>query len=214
MRGSVLLALTSPRKALTVRNMRRFLVLSLLTAAACSSSKAAGPSPSAEQMQGMEEHQEGNLTVKTYDLFHGGKPDVWEYYKQATDSRTGKPVEQLVRKEMDLNNDGKVDLWRWYGDNGNVTKEALDLDFDGKVDEIIFFDDKGVPVKKELALNFDGKPNLWKYYEKGQLVRKERDSKGTGKVDTWEYWEGGKIDRIGVDSDGDGVVDQWTKAPQ
>jgi hypothetical protein len=188
-------------------------LLGLLAAAACAGAKAGGPNRlSSEEMQGVEERKQGDLTVKIYDLNHTGA-DVWDYSKTVTDPKTGKSGLLLVRKEMDLNGDGKVDLWRWYRDDGSVEKEALDLDFDGKVDEVIFFDAKGQPVKKEQALNFDGKPNLWKYYERGQLVRKERDTKGTGRVDTWEYWEGGKIDRIGIDTDGDGIVDQWIKSP-
>ncbi len=194
--------------------MRRLCLTSLVALAACSGPKAAGPNrPSSDELQGVEEHKQGDLTVKTYDILHSGRPDVWDYSKTVPDPRTGKPGLLLIRKEMDLNGDGKVDLWRWYRDDGTIEKEALDLDFDGKVDEVIFFDSKGVPVKKEQALNFDGKPNLWKYYEKGQLVRKERDTKGNGRVDTWEYWEGGKIDRIGIDTDGDGIVDQWIKSP-
>jgi hypothetical protein len=196
--------------------MARYCSIALVgaLATACqahNASSASSQKQTAEEMEGITQHQEGDLTVKTYDLFHTGRPDVWEYYKTIPDPAGGKPTLQLVRKEMDLNDDGKVDLWRWYNDKQQVVKEALDLDFDGHVDELILFDDKGVPVKKELALNFTGKPNLWKYYEKGNLVRKERDTKGTGKVDTWEYWEGGHIDRVGTDTDGDGVVDQWTK---
>ncbi len=180
--------------------------------AACAGSKAE-EKPShgtADEQQGIKEKQEGNLTVKMYDLFHSGHADVWEYYEPIT-GPDGKPAQRLVRKEMDLNDDGKVVVWRWYNDKEQVIKEALDLDFDGKVDEIIYFDERGEPIKKELALDFKGKPNTWKYYEKGKLVRVERDTKGTGKVDTWEYWEGGKVDRIGIDTDGDGVVDQWVK---
>ena len=158
--------------------------------------RAEGRRPQAHRVRadaGVEEHKQGDLTVKTYDLFHERKARrLGLLTRPSPDPKTGKPGQLLIRKEMDLNGDGKVDLWRWYGTTATIEKEALDLDFDGKVDEIIFFDDKGVPGEEGEALNFDGKPNLWKYYEKGQLVRKERDTKGNGRVDTWEYWEGGR----------------------
>jgi hypothetical protein len=187
-----------------------FLLAPLVGCASNQASSKAGEQ-SAEEIAGIQSKKEGDLTVKMFDLFHTGRPDVWEYYQPVVDPATGKSHLRLVRKEMDLNDDSKVDVTRYYDENERVVKEELDLDFDGKIDEVIYFDDKGMPTKKELALDFNGKPNLWKYYEKGQMVRKERDSKGTGKVDTWEYWEDGKLDRIGVDTDGDGVVDQWQK---
>jgi hypothetical protein len=193
--------------------LRGLLVPCVLAAAAgCAGNRAASGSGSdkAEEIVGIQSRQEGDLTVKMFDLFHTGRPDVWEYYKTVTDPATGRSRLRLVRKEMDLNDDGKVDVTRYYDENEKVVKEELDLDFEGKVDEVIYFDDRGLPTKKEV-LDANGRPNLWKYYENGQMVRIERDTKGTGKVDTWEYWVDGKLDRIGVDTVGDGVVHRWER---
>jgi len=183
----------------------------------CASTRVAGAASgeeSAEEIEGIQSRQEGDLTVKTYDLFHTGRPDVWEYYQTVTDPNTGRTNLRLVRKEMDLNDDGRVDVTRFYGENDRVVKEELDLDFDGKVDEVIYFDDRGSPSKKEVR-DSKGKPVLWKYYENGQLAREERDSKGTGAVDTWEYWVDGKLDRIFVESSTDGVMrERQIKTPR
>jgi hypothetical protein len=179
----------------------------------CASTQSTGPrsgTQTAEEMEGIRSHQEGTLTVKMFDLFHTGRPDVWEYYETLTDPATGQTHLRLVRKELDLNDDGRVDVIRYYDENDRVVKEELDLDFDGKIEEVIYFDDRGTPSRKEM-LGPDGKPRLWKYYENGKLAREERISKTTGKVESWEYWVDGKLDRIFVVSDdaSGGVLKEW-----
>jgi hypothetical protein len=201
---------------------RALIIPSLLSAAflfACGGSKkeARGPDkPVAaqapkQQVQGGQQGATNN--VRTADLDGDGRPEVWKYYKTASDpDHPGEQKMILVREDLDLNWDGKPDIWRYFNDKGQVEKEEWDTDFDGKVDEVRYFED-GVIVRAECDRNNDGKYDVVRFYKNGQLEHKEVDTDGDGKVDRWEYYNGKVLDRVGMDKDHDGTIDTWAKAP-
>src|SRR5579862_3179444 len=75
-RRPLVLSLTALRKAPYREGMRFRWLCGLLALAACAGPKTAtSERPSSDELQGVEEHKQGDLTVKTYDINHTGKPD-------------------------------------------------------------------------------------------------------------------------------------------
>lgn len=156
--------------------------------------------------------QGGSEDIRSADLDHDGRPEVFKHYKSVSDpARPGEEKIVIVRQDVDLNWDGKIDIWRYFSESGAAEKEEWDLDYDGRVDEVRTFEN-GVIAKSERDRNNDGRPDVTRHYKAGKLDSKETDTDDDGKVDRWEYFSGQVLDRIGIDKDHDGTVDSWSKS--
>jgi hypothetical protein len=152
-------------------------------------------------------------TVRTFDLNHDNKPDVWRLYK--TEDEGGTKVEFLTCKQVDFDHDGKKDWVVAYNRKGMPLYEKADFDYDGRWDMSAIFDPKtGLKVEVERDTDFDGKFDVKETYDSaGQLVSVQRDRNGDGKPDMWEQYRDGVLIAILYDDDYDGKVDRREEIP-
>lgn len=101
-----------------------------------------------------------SIYVRTQDLNHDGRPDVWRYYDahghliwSTRDTNfDGVPDridyyhdDRLVRREVDRNFDGRIDTVEVFNRRGRLTRSVADVNGDGVADLLVLFHD-GRPV--------------------------------------------------------------------
>jgi hypothetical protein len=149
-----------------------------------------------------ERKQEDGLTIQELDFNTDGTPDVYNHFRERSNSRL------LVKKEVDLNWDGKLDIRTFFDDSGTIMKEEMDGDFDGMVEWVDHYQG-GIRVMSEIDTDIDGTFDLFRFYENEKVRRKEQDTNSDGSIDFWQYLdEEGNVTKTGRDLDGDGIMDE------
>ncbi len=188
------------------RSLLLGLALSLLQAAACSSSEAEADkakSPANNEKRDtaiVHEPCDGNSAEATkVDVKGNGKFAITHVMK------AGKEVCRIV----DLNMDGAPDVFIYYDDQGRERRREEDFDRDGRADEISVYENGQIKLKMR-ETNFDNQIDTWDYYENGRLVKRERDSNGDGVIDQWWQFnnpQNPKCAIVASDRNGDGKPD-------